>query len=216
MSRLIDDVHVFDYFATYDYGDVLPSKTMIGKISSTGDYHQLVPSPDTRVEIERAPGVEEIRVIKNESGDYHVTANHDIARKLIEQIDQETVKIFQPDIDPFPETFGNPKNANYYWDIIQYDGDGDRLLPAIRRAGFITTMKQWNDMQTGMIAGYEVEEFVGLENTKTGDLWWATDELKEEVMKRRRQLNRMTQSEEENDDSVEVASEENEGEEGKA
>jgi hypothetical protein len=187
MSRLISDVHVFSYFATYDYGDISPSKTIVGKINSMDDYRQLVPSPRTRVEIERGPGSEEIRVVKNENGDYHVSADHDIARGLIEQIDQETIEIFQPDIDPFPETFSNLKNENYYRDIIQYDRDGDRLLPAIRRAGFLSTMEEWDAIQTGETAGYVAEVFVGVENTKTGDLWWATDELKKEILERRKQ-----------------------------
>jgi hypothetical protein len=79
------------------------------------------------------------------------------------------------------------KNENYYRDIIQYDRDGDRLLPAIRRAGFLSTMEEWDAIQTGETAGYVAEVFVGVENTKTGDLWWATDELKKEILERRRQ-----------------------------
>ena len=188
MSRLIGDVHVFSYFAEYDYGDISPAKTIVGKINSMDDYKQLIPSPNTGVEIDRAPGSEEIRVVKNENGDYHVTANHDIARELLNEIDQETIEIFQPDINPFPESFSNLKNENYYRDIIQYNQDGGRILPGIRRAGFLSTLEEWRAMDTGEMAGYEAERFVGLENTTTGDVWWATDELKKEILERRRQL----------------------------
>jgi hypothetical protein len=210
MSRLIGDVHVFSYFAEYDYGDISPSKTIVGKINSMDDYNRLIPSPRTRVEIDRAPGSEEIRVIKNENGDYHVTADHHIARELLKQIDQETIEIFQPEINPFPESLSNLKNENYYRDIIQFDPDGDRILPGIRRVGFLSTIEEWRAMDTGEMAGYEAESFVGLENTKTGDVWWATDELKKEILQRRRQL------EEEDEDGTEDPTEENESGEVKA
>lgn len=186
MSRLIGDVHVFDYFTVFNYVDTSPSKTIVGKIKSIDDYKQLIPSPRTRVEIERGPGSEEIRVVKNDNGDYHVSADHDIARELIKQIDQETIEIFQPDVNPFPETFSNLKNENFYRDIITYDEDGDRILPGLRRAGFLSTMEEWRAMEEETV-GYVAEKFVGLEYTKTGDLWWATEELKREILDRRRQ-----------------------------
>jgi len=186
MSRLIGDVHVFDYFTVFNYVDTSPSKTIVGKIKSIDDYKQLIPSPRTRVEIERGPGSEEIRVVKNDNGDYHVSADHDIARELIKQIDQGTIEIFQPNVNPFPETFSNLKNENFYRDIITYDEDGDRILPGLRRAGFLSTMEEWRAMEEETV-GYVAEKFVGLEYTKTGDLWWATEELKREILDRRRQ-----------------------------
>jgi hypothetical protein len=202
MSRLLEGAHVFDYFTKFDYG-ICPSKTIVGKINSVEDYNKLIPSPDTRVEIERAPGVEEIRVIKDETGDYHVTADHAIAREVLKEIDQTTFELYKPDIMPYPDTFTNLKNVTFHRDIIRYDQDGDRLLPGIRRVGFLSTMEEWNAMQTDEMVGYVAEVFVGLENTKTGDVWWATDELKKEILKRRRQL-------EEEDDETEDVGEENE------
>ena len=64
-------------------------------------------------------------------------------------------------------------------------------------------------MDTGEMAGYEAEEFVGLENTTTGDVWWATDELKKEILERRRQI-------EEEDDGTDDLDEEGEAGEDKA
>jgi len=203
MSRLLEGAHVFDYFTKFDYG-ICPSKTIVGKIKSVDDYNKLIPSPDTRVEIERAPGLEEIRVIKDETGDYHVTADHAIAREVLEEIDQKTIELYKPDIMPYPDTFTNLKNVTFYRDIIRYDEDGDRILPGIRRAGFLSTIEEWRAMEDETV-GYEAERFVGLENTKTGDVWWATDELKKEILERRRRL------EEEDDGRADDSGEDNEG-----
>lgn len=185
MSRLIEGAHVFDYFTKFDYG-ICPSKTIVGKIHSIADYNKLIPSPNTRVEIERAPGSEEIRVIKDESGDYHVTADHDIAREVLKEVDRQTIEIYQPDIMPYPEAFTNLKNVVYNRDIIRYDEDGDRLLPGIKRAGFLSTVEEWRALDLQMV-GFVSNVFVGLEDTKTGDVWWATDELKKEILGRRSQ-----------------------------
>jgi hypothetical protein len=185
MSRLIEGAHVFDYFTKFDYG-ICPSKTIVGKIHSMADYNKLVPAPNTRVEIERAPGSEEIRVIKDESGDYHVTADHDIAREVLKEIDRQTIEIYQPDIMPYPKAFSNLKNVVYNRDIIRYDEDGDRLLPGIKRVGFLSTMEEWRALDLKM-CGFVSNVFVGLEDTKTGDVWWATDELKREILGRRSQ-----------------------------
>ena len=186
MSRLLQGAHVFDYFTKFDYG-ICPSKTVVGKINSVEDYNRLIPSPHTRVEIERAPGTEEIRVIKDETGDYHVTADHAIAREVLKSIDQKTIEIFEPDIMPYPDTFTNLKNLTFYRDIIRYDEDADRILPGIRRAGVLSTIEEWRAMED-VCVGFVAEMFVGLENTKTGDVYWATDELKKKVLERRRQL----------------------------
>ena len=194
---------MFDYFTKFDYG-ICPSKTIVGKIKSVDDYNKLIPSPDTRVEIDRAPGLEEIRVIKDETGDYHVTADHAIAREVLEEIDQKTIELYKPDIMPYPDTFTNLKNVTFYRDIIRYDEDGDRILPGIRRAGFLSTIEEWRAMEDETV-GYEAERFVGLENTKTGDVWWATDELKKEILERRRRL------EEEDDGRADDSGEDNEG-----
>lgn len=105
---------------------------------------------------------------------------------MIKQIDQETIEIFQRDVNPFPETFSNLENENFYRDIITYDEDGDRILPGLRRAGILSTMEEWRAMEEEIV-GYVAEKFVGLEYTKTGDLWWATEELKREILDRRRQ-----------------------------
>ena len=105
---------------------------------------------------------------------------------------------------PYPDTFTNLKNVTFYRDIIRYDEDGDRILPGIRRAGFLSTIEEWRAMEDETV-GYEAERFVGLENTKTGDVWWATDELKKEILERRRRL------EEEDDGRADDSGEDNEG-----
>jgi hypothetical protein len=149
------------------------------------DYNKLIPSPDTRVEIDRAPGKEEIRVIKDETGDYHVTADHDIARDVLKEIDQQTIDIFKPDINPYPKSFSNLKNEDYFRDIIRYDEAGNRILPGIRRVGFLSTMEEYNAMENDDVVWYESWKFTGVENTRTGDVWWTTDALKKEILQRR-------------------------------
>ena len=202
MSRLIAGVHIFSYFTEFDYG-ISPSKTIVGKMHSVSDYDKLIPSPNTRVEIDRAPGREEIRVIKDESGDYHVTADHDIARELLAELDRRTIEVFKPELNPYPETFSNLKNEDYFRDIIRYDEDGDRTLPGIQRVGFLSTIEEYRSMDTGDMVGYEAEDFVGLENTKTGDVWWATEELKKEILERRKQLDEMDDYEPEDEEDGE-------------
>jgi len=198
MSRLLEGAHVFDYFTKFDYG-ICPSKTIVGKINSMDDYNKLIPAPDTRVEIEREPGIEEIRVIKDETGDYHVTADHAIARQVLEEIDRQTIEIFKPDIMPYPDTFTNLKNDPFYRDIIRYDDDGDRLLPGIKRVGFLSSLEEWRAKDLIMV-GYVAEVFVGLEDTKTGDVWWATDELKKEMLDRQKKRREEADDEEPEDD----------------
>lgn len=199
MSRLLEGAHVFDYFTKFDYG-ICPSKTIVGKINSMDDYDKLIPASDTRVEIEREPGIEEIRVIKDKTGDYHVTADHAIAREVLKEIDRQTVELFKPDIMPYPDTFTNLKNVVFYRDIIRYDDDGDRLLPGIKRVGTLSSMEEWEAMETGEVVGYVAEVFVGLESTKTGDVWWATDELKREILERRKKRQEEAGDEEPEDD----------------
>jgi hypothetical protein len=147
-------------------------------------YDALIPAPETRVEIERAPEAEEIRVIKNINGDYHVTVNASVARTILEQVDQQTTSIFELDVKAYPDSIPDIKSDDYYRNIILYDRDGDRVLPGIKRVGYLSTVDEYRAMEGGSVVWHESEEFVGVYNTKTGDVWWATEDLTKKVWER--------------------------------
>jgi hypothetical protein len=199
MSRLFCGVSVFQYFAEFDYG-ISPSKNIVGQIQSIGDFYTLIPAPSTRVEIERAPGEEEIRVVKDENGDYHVTANASVAQNILKDIDQQTTDLYQLDIKAYPDGFPDIKSEDFHRDIIRYDEDGDRILPGIKRAGYISTVEEFNVKETDSSVCFLDKDFVGVENTKTGEVWWATEGLKKEMLERQSKQDEMDDKDVEDDE----------------
>jgi hypothetical protein len=179
------EVPVFSLFSVLDHG-VSPSNDIVGHIHSWNEYQHLVPAPDTRVEIERARDVEEIRVIRNLDGDYHVTVNSSVAQIILKQVDEQTNSIFEMDVKAFPENMPDSKTNPFYRNIISYDHDGDRILPGIKRAGYLTTLEEYKAMEGQSVVWYEDDDFVGVEDVKTGSVWWATEELKQEVLEKSR------------------------------
>jgi hypothetical protein len=186
---IIGDVPVFSYFETYDHGIELPTN-LVGQIHSWADYQNLIPAPNTRVEIERVPEIAEIRIVKDKTGDYYVTADPKVALSILEHVDPQTTDVLELGIKAFPEGKEEIKTADYYRNIIWYDGDGDRLLPAVRHAGDITTLEEYMIKSRENVCIHEFDEFVGVEYPKTGDLWWATEEVKREVMERRKRFDK--------------------------
>lgn len=190
MSTLISGTPVFSLFAEFDHG-ISPSLNVVGQIHSMTDYNTLVPAPDTRVEIERAPKIEEIRVVKNINGDYHVTVNSSVARVILDQVDQATTSLFEFDVKAYPVGKPDLKTEDYYRNIILYDRDGDRILPGIKRVGYLSTVEEYRAMEGGPVNWFESEDFVGVEDTKTGHVWWATEDLKEKVLENVRKRDEM-------------------------
>lgn len=185
MSTLISGIPVFSLFSELDHG-ISPSTNVVGQIHSMAGYNTLVPAPNTRVEMERASEAQEVRVIKNYNGDYHVTVNSSVAQIIMEQVDKQTTETFELHLKAYPETMPEHKLDDYYRHIIQYDHDGDRILPGIRRAGYLSTLDEYKSMDRGSAVWFEHESFVGMEDSKTGDVWWATEDVKQEVLKRSR------------------------------
>jgi hypothetical protein len=185
MSTLISGIPIFSLFAELDHG-IFPSTTVVGQIHSMAEYDTLVPAANTRVEMERASEAQEVRVIKNNNGDYHVTVNSSVAQSIMAQVDQQTTDTFEVHLRAYPETMAELKLDDYYRHIIQYDHDGDRILPGIRRAGYLSTLEEYKAMDRSSAVWFEHESFVGMEDSKTGDVWWATEDVKQEVLKRSR------------------------------
>lgn len=190
MSTLISGIPVFSLFSELDHG-ISPSLNIVGQIHSMSQYDSLVPAPGIRVEIERAPDVEEIRVVKNVNGDYHVTVNSSVARAILDQVDQHTTSLFELEVKAYPDSKTDIKGDDYYRNIILYDQDGDRVLPGIKRAGYLSTVEEYRAMEGGPYVWHESEDFVGVENTKTGDVWWATEDLAEKVLEHFREQDAM-------------------------
>lgn len=86
-TSLIWDVPVFEFFKTYSHG-ISPTLNLVGQINSMAEYDDLVPAPNTRVEMDRTTDKEEIRVVRDDNGDYHATTNPAIARQILELIDK--------------------------------------------------------------------------------------------------------------------------------
>lgn len=187
-TSLVWDVPVFEFFKTYDHGIASTTKP-VGQLSSLADYDTLVPAPNIRVEIERTPGHEEVRVVKDDYGEYHATPNTSIAREILAVIDEQTSKIFEFDIKAYPDDIppGEEKTNDFHRHIIRYDQNSTRMLPGIRRAGYVSTIEEYKAKEQGNTWCMEEDFFVGITDTSTGDVWWATDELREEIVRRSRE-----------------------------
>lgn len=202
MASLVWDVPVFEFFKTYDHG-ISPTLTSIGQIRSLEDYERLVPDAYIRVEIERSPNNEEIRIVKDSNGEYHSTIDSDVAREILAVIDQQTSELFQFEIKAYPEGIppGEEKHNDFHRHIIRYDDQRKRMLPGIRRAGYVSTIEEYKEKEQGNTWVMEEDFFVGITDTSTGDVWWATEELTKEVVERRKAM----------DDSCPLYSDEEEG-----
>jgi len=180
-ASLVWEVPVFDFFKTYAHG-VPGTLHRAGDIHSVAEYNTLVPAPDIRVEIERLPEKEEIRVVKDANGDYHATVNSTVARDILQLIDQQTSEIFEFDVEAYPRAAGEDKKSDFFRSIIPYDERGNRVLPGIRRAGFVSTLEEYQAKEHGAVWVMELEEFVGITDTSNGNVWWATEELKRDIL----------------------------------
>lgn len=181
-TSLVWDVPVFEFFKTYNHG-IEPTTKLVGQIRSLAEYDSLVPAPEIRVEIERTPGVEEIRVVKDETGDYQATSNATVAKEITTILDKQTSDLFEFDVKAYPDDIppGEEKKSDFHRYIIRYDQDAKRILPGIRRAGYVSTMEEYKAKEVGSSWIMEQEYFAGITDTSTGDVWWATDELRDEI-----------------------------------
>jgi hypothetical protein len=185
MASTVWDAPVFEYFKTFDYG-IAPTTTKVGEINSLADYQALVPGSEIRVEIERNPGSEEIRVVQDSNGDYHATTSPSVAQQILKVIDAETSDLFQFDIKAYPDIpAGEEKVTDQMRHIIRYDENKKRLLPGIKKAGTLSTMEEYKAKETGSVWVMEEEEFVGITDTANGDVWYVTEELKREILDRK-------------------------------
>jgi hypothetical protein len=184
-NSLVWDVPVFDFFKTYDHG-ISATLHHVGDIHSLADYNALVPGSGIRVEMERTPDIEEIRVVQDLNGDYHATVNSTVARDILKVVDAQTSDLFEFGVKAYPNDVppGEEKNSDFHRHIIRYDENKGRILPGIRKAGYVHTIEEYKAKETGNVWVMEEEEFVGITDTSTGDVWWATDELKKEILER--------------------------------
>lgn len=184
-TSLVWDVPVFEFFKTYDHG-IPPTTNHVGQIHSLTEYNALVPAPDVRVEIERTPSKEEIRVVQDINGDYHATPDPTIAREILATVDQTTSELFEFEVKAYPDDIppGEEKKNDFHRHIIRYDDHAGRILPGIRRARYVSTVEEYNEKEKGNTWCMEEEFFVGITDTSTGDVWWATEELKKEILQR--------------------------------
>lgn len=190
MASLVWGVPVFEFFQTYDHG-IAPTLNRTGHIASAAEFNKLVPAANIRVEIERCTSKEELRVVSDLDGGYHVTNDPSIAREILTEIDQHTSTLFEFDINAYPEGIppGEEKRNDYHRHIIQYDEKAQRILPGIRRAGFLSTIEEYQAKESdGNVWIMEEDFFVGITDVISGGVWWATADVAREVLRRRRDM----------------------------
>lgn len=101
-----------------------------------------------------------------------------------------TSELFEFEVKAYPDDIppGEEKTSDQLRYIIRYDQDAKRILPGIRRAGWVSTVDEYKAKEQGNTWVMEEEFFVGITDTSTGDVWWATDELRKEIVKRNQDL----------------------------
>jgi hypothetical protein len=104
---------------------------LVGKLSSLADIDAIVPKPNYRVELEYCEGEEEIRVVNNITGEFH-QATGDMAKKLLAAMKARQAVDLAGD-GTYPAEYRRVDKIDQL--CIQYDDQGRRIWPALRRAG---------------------------------------------------------------------------------
>lgn len=145
----------------------------------TGDLDALPqPSPLKRLEMERTPGIEEVRWIDTTNGTY-LSCKGQAARGIIEDWDRGERELFagaDPDPEEFISTAGmSQRDCAYHRCIVEYDQDGIRSMPLRRKAGPIEDASDFwrraDDPSSWIFIGTNTA-FCAC--TKSGDYWVAS------------------------------------------
>lgn len=152
-SQPEENVPIFELFArrlaNTEFEPLKPSvvgTTRVGDLTSLPD-----PAPKRRMEIERTAGIEEVRWIDTSNGTYR-SATGDTAKQIIAEWDAKEKEFFA-DADPDPKEFRElredghlgemQRDCPYYRCIVIYDSQGKRETPLRRRAGTVSSAKEF-------------------------------------------------------------------------
>ena len=162
---------------------------LVGTISSLADIDAIVPKPNHRVELEYYEGDEEIRVVNNIMGEFHQATGNTAktllavmkARQAVDLAGDGTYPVEHRRVDKMDQV------------CIQYDDQGHRIWPALRRAGICHSKEDfvrhangneyWDEWHEGVDEG---EDFIAIIDTKTGDFWITDAETTKQMREDRR------------------------------
>ncbi|WVF72565.1 hypothetical protein IAT40_007382 [Kwoniella sp. CBS 6097] len=188
MPTLVWNVPVFDFFSTYEHGldaesTIHSGQKCIGKVTNLETLDRLVPAIWHHIEINRDEGEEEVRIVDSKTGDYYQSTLPE-SKVIIAELDARTAQLFSPNERAFPPDagMGEEKEGEFQKAFIMYDHERCRILPPIRHAGTLDTLEDYRAKDGGFAVWYEVDEFVGVADTRTGEMWWVTEEVKARVL----------------------------------
>jgi len=177
------------FFSGLEQEGYMSGTKLVGQLSSLADIDAIVPKPNYRVELEYCEGDEEIRVVNNLTGEYH-QATGDIAKTLLAEMKARQAIDLAGD-GTYPAEHRRVDKIDQL--CIQYDDQGQRIWPALRRAGICHSKEDfvrhangdeyWDEWQEGVDEG---EDFIAIINSKTGDFWITDAEITKEMREGRR------------------------------
>ena len=189
VSTLIhEEFPVFQFFNEISKESPTSEKMMsgineIGRSSSVEELLSLFPAPNTHVEFEDIKGKEEIRVIESLTGNYHYLDLQE-AKVAIEKVKEESRQLFSNAEEIFPG-FGYQHEDPFWSNIIIFDEESYRTLSAIKRVkdkvssmGYFTSLKEQSHCEPVVH-----DEFAGIVFHRTGEIWLATKEVRDEIVK---------------------------------
>lgn len=155
----------------------------IGRSSSVEELLSLFPAPNTHVEFEDIKGKEEIRVIESFTGYYHYLDLQE-AKVAIEKVKEESRRLFSNSEEIFP-SFGYQHEDTFWSNIIIFDAESYRTLPVIKRVkDKIPTMEYFNSLKDRSHCEPVIhDEFAGIVFHRTGEIWLATEEVRDQAVK---------------------------------
>ncbi|ORY34005.1 hypothetical protein BCR39DRAFT_586202 [Naematelia encephala] len=181
----VEQVPVFELYArraTNEYeGGITP--TMIathhaGDLVSFQDLESRINKPNTRIEIERVSGIEEIRLIDESTGKYN-SAKGDIAKSIIDEWDAREA-VFFADPDRLPDG-SSELGEVHHKSIVQYDDGGYRILPAFRKKGEVHSKEEFWGKHGDYSYLWAAKGAAAVVDTRTGEFWVATADVAKEM-----------------------------------
>jgi hypothetical protein len=181
------ELAMLEFFSGLDQDGYKSGTQNIGQLKSMADVDDIVPKPDYRVELEYTEGEEEIRVVNNSTGEYH-SATGEMAKAILKDMKaRQEVDLKEDGNYPGGHRRNDPTDTIF----IQYDNEGHRIWPSLRRAGICETRGEFLSHDGGYVfwdewmEGHDTcEDYFAITDSRTGDYWIsgpeATREMREE------------------------------------
>ena len=170
---------LLEFFSGLEQEGYTSGTKLVGTLSSVADIDALAPAPNMRVELEYAEGEQEVRVVNNETGEYH-QATGEAAKSILSDMEaRQAVDLKEDGNYPGGHRRPDPHDKVY----IHYDEDGKRIWPALRRAGICHTKEEFMSHDGGSVFWDSwhkdqdtSDEYHAIIDSRTGDYWVADPE----------------------------------------